>query len=193
MQELSRHFHFSDARSPLFQPTSFQKLPFRHHQVAQRTGHKLPLDDAELVFHLRPNSGLRAVLRTFLWCQLAVARSLRLSEIPRRRRYLREHGLLAGIGGVPPIPRLVAMQKIRQNPGVVDIGRRGHHRMDQLAATVHTNMRLLSMPKCHCLPLRVERISGSRTFVRFFVKPGASMMLASTIVPRFTFSPLSAR
>ena len=103
---------------------------------------ELPLDDAERVFHLCPYPGLRAVLRAFLRCQPAVARSLRLGEIPRRRRRLRQHGLLTRIGRVSPDPRLVTMQQVRQNPGVVDIRRRGHHRMDQLAATVHPDMRL---------------------------------------------------
>ncbi len=41
------------------------------------------------------------------------------------------------------------------------------------------------IPKCHWLPFFVWRISGSRSPALFLVARGASMMLASTIVPRF--------
>lgn len=119
LQEIPHHSHFSGARSLQFQPTSFQKSPSRHHPVAQRTDHKqpmsvlrqttvshlreseLPLDDAELMFHLRPYQGLRAVLRAFPLRQLAatVHPDMRLhAEVPlpalARRVHLRVPFLL---------------------------------------------------------------------------------------------------
>ncbi len=51
---------------------------------------ELPLDNAELVFHLRPHPGFVAIPRTLRLRQLAVAR---LGEILRIRRHLQDHGL----------------------------------------------------------------------------------------------------
>ena len=82
---------------------------------------ELPLDDAELVFHLRPHPGLVAFPRTLRLRQLAVERSLRLGEILRIRRRLQDHGFLTRIGRVPPC--LTAMQMVGQNPRIVGIGR----------------------------------------------------------------------
>ena len=144
--------NYLSVHSLQFQSPSFQyRLP--HHQVAQSTGHYLTmsvlrqptianLGKAELVFHLRPPPGLIAVLQTLRLRQLAVARTLFLGEILRIWCHLQDHGLLTRIGRIPPYRRLVAMQKIRQNPRIEDIGRRGDYRMNQLAATVHADMRL---------------------------------------------------
>ena len=44
------------------------------------------------------------------------------------------------------------------------------------------------IPKYHCALLRL-RACGSRSPLRFFVDDGASMMLASTIVPLFKGRP----
>ncbi len=45
------------------------------------------------------------------------------------------------------------------------------------------------MPKCHCLPLRVWCISGSRSPLLFLVDEGASISVASTMVPVPSFTP----
>ena len=44
-------------------------------------------------------------------------------------------------------------------------------------------------PKCHFEPFLTECISGSRCFPAFFRESGASMIVASTIVPPFTCLP----
>ena len=49
------------------------------------------------------------------------------------------------------------------------------------------------IPKCHSFPFFTWCISGSRSPVRFFVDAGASMMLASTIVPSLSLSPRDSR
>ena len=49
------------------------------------------------------------------------------------------------------------------------------------------------MPKYHWLPFFVWCISPSRSPSLFFVELGASMMLASTIVPRLSRWPRAAR
>jgi len=49
------------------------------------------------------------------------------------------------------------------------------------------------MPKCHWLPFFVWCISGSRSLSAFFVELGAAMIVASTIVPRFSSKPRSHR
>ena len=48
------------------------------------------------------------------------------------------------------------------------------------------------IPKCHSLPLRTWCISGSRAPSAFLVEVGASIIVASTIVPDFSKSRLSS-
>jgi len=49
------------------------------------------------------------------------------------------------------------------------------------------------IPKNHWFPFFVWCISGSRVRLRFFVELGASMIVASTIVPRHSSTPLPCR
>src|ERR1700730_3350116 len=49
------------------------------------------------------------------------------------------------------------------------------------------------MPKYHWLPFLVWCISGSRALAAFLVEDGGLMIVASTIVPVATFSPLASR
>ena len=49
------------------------------------------------------------------------------------------------------------------------------------------------IPKCHWFPFFVWCISGSRSPDRFLVDDGASMMLASTMVPSLSRSPCDSR
>src|SRR5262252_8415047 len=68
-----------------------------------------------------------------------------------------------------------------------------------VAWTAWISLLRLSTPKCafipkyHWFPFFVWCISGSRAFSAFFVEDGALMIVASTIVPVATFSPLVAR
>ena len=55
--------------------------------------------------------------------------------------------------------------------------------MHEAALRIHADV--VFMPKCHSPFFFVELMSGSRFFSSFFVLDGASMIVASTIVPFF--------
>jgi hypothetical protein len=74
----------------------------------------------------------------------------------------------------------------KQYRAVGNIGRRRHHRVDQLAAAV--DLECAFIPKYHWLPFLVLCISGSRALSAFLLDDGALMIIASTTVS--TFSPL---
>lgn len=131
-----------------------------HHQIAQRTSREqpvsilpqppvahlgeteLPLDDAKLVFHFRTHFGFVAVPGAFILCQRAVAMTFGLSEVFGPWRAVRDGLRLPLIGGVAPHPGFFAMEQVGQHLGIVNVRRRDHHRVNELGATVDTDMAL---------------------------------------------------
>ena len=63
-----------------------------------------------------------------------------VDKVSRSRRMLADHRPLAAIRLVAPHAGFVAVQQIGQHRAVGDIGRRRHHRVDQLAAAVDREM-----------------------------------------------------
>jgi len=135
---------------------------FRQSPVTHFGQSKPPLDDAELRFHLGPPSGLVAVSGAFLLAQLSVSAAPDLGEVPRIRRTRGNRCPLTGISGIAPHLSLVSMQQVGEHLRIVDIGRGGGRRMNQLGVTVNADLEL-----------------------------GAWMILASTRVLRKTFRPFS--
>jgi len=67
---------------------------------------------------------------------------LGLDETGGLGRVVLNHVALAAIGGIPPDPRLLAMEQFRQHLAVMYVRRRRRHRMDQLRPAVHADMGL---------------------------------------------------
>src|SRR5215469_2773894 len=110
------------------------------------------LDDPDGMLDFRPHFGFGAVLGALDRIDDAALSIPAVGEIPRPRRFPADHGALAAIGLVAPDAGFLAMQQLGQDPAVSGIGRRRHHRMDQLGAAVDAEMR---MPKYHWLPFLV--------------------------------------
>jgi len=102
-----------------------------------------------------------------------------------------KHFLLSGVSRVTPQPWLFTVQQILQYWESCTLA--------AVAATEWIILLLLSTPICafipkyHWFPFLVWCISGSLALSLFLVEVGALIMLASTMVPRLTFMPLSAR
>jgi len=62
-----------------------------------------------------------------------------IREVPRFRRMDRQKVLLAPIGLIAVDPPRFTVQRVRQHPGIVDVGGRGFDRMNQLGPTVDPN------------------------------------------------------
>ena len=103
---------------------------------------ELPFDDAKLVLHFRPNSGLVPVPAALVISQRPVAAALRLSEVLGPWRAISNGLFLSGIGRITPYPGFLPMKQVRQHLGIVHVGRGGDHRMNKLCATVHTDVGL---------------------------------------------------
>src|SRR5690242_4114551 len=65
-----------------------------------------------------------------------------IGEIAGLGRMLADHRPLSAVRLITPHPGLSPMQELGQYRAVRDIGRRRHHRMDQLGAAVDPEMRL---------------------------------------------------
>src|ERR1700730_16988681 len=89
-----------------------------------------------------PQFGLvRLFARSYLIHDTAVAVAT-IGEIPCLGRMLSDHRPLSAVGLIAPHAGLLSVQQIGQYRAVGDIGRRRGHRMDQLGAAVHPEMRL---------------------------------------------------
>ena len=70
------------------------------------------------------------------------ARALLVGEVLGVRRTAMDHVGLPGIGAIAPYPGFRPVQQVGQDLGVVHVGGRGHHRMDELGFTVHPDVGL---------------------------------------------------
>src|SRR5215470_4120920 len=159
--------------------------------IAQLGKAEHPLDDSDRMFNPGPHFGLGAVFRPLDLIDNTAVAVAAIGEIPGLGRALPDYRPLAAVSLITPHPGLVAVQQIGQHRAVGDIGRRGRHRVDQLAPAVDANMRLHpEVPLVSFLGLMHLGIAGLSAFL---VEDGALMMVASTIVPVATFRPFAAR
>jgi len=132
----------------------------RHVQIDQSAGHEQPvgvlvqtavtdlveaedaLEDEKRVFDLGADSRLGTVLRTLGVRQGLVAVAFLVRKILCSRGMLSDHPALPGVGRVAPDTSFLAMEQVGQQLAVMYIGCRGGYRMDQLAPTVHADVRL---------------------------------------------------
>lgn len=70
-----------------------------------------------------------------------IVRRLLLREVACTSGVLADHFALASIGRVTPYPPLLSMQQVGERLAVVHVGCARHHRVNQLAATVHADVR----------------------------------------------------
>ena len=101
---------------------------------------KLPFDDAELMFHLGSDSGFVPIPGALVLGQLPVAAALGLGEILGSWRVVGNSLPLAGVRGITPYSGLFSMKQIRENLGVVYVGRSSDHRVDKLRTAVDADV-----------------------------------------------------
>src|SRR5215813_542475 len=89
-----------------------------------------------------PHFGFGAVFRSLDLIDNTAVAVAAIGEIPGLGRALADYRPLAAVSLITPHPGLIAVQQIGQHRAVGDIGRRGRHRVDQLAPAVDANMRL---------------------------------------------------
>lgn len=87
-----------------------------------------------------PRSG--PVLLTLPLGQRLVTAALLIREVAGLRRCLADELLLTGVGRVAIDPALIAVQQLRDRMLVMHVGRRGHHRVDQLCLAIHADVGL---------------------------------------------------
>ena len=103
---------------------------------------KQSFDDTELM--LLPGTSARfiSVTGSLFIGQFPVAATFGLGEVLCVWCAVCQDRLLAGVGGVAPHSRLLPMEEVRKNLGIVHIGRGRDHRMNELRAAVDANMSL---------------------------------------------------
>src|SRR5262249_18264342 len=143
------------------------------------------------MFDAGPHVGFGAVFRPLDFVDDTAVTVAAIGETPGLGGMLPDYRPLAAVGLIPPHAGLLPMQQIGQHRTVGDIGRCGHHRMDQLGSAVDPKCAFI--PKYHWVPFFVWCISGSRCLSAFLVDDGALMIVASTIVPVASFSPFAAK
>lgn len=120
-----------------------QAIAVLHHAAITDLGKaKDALDDEKGMFNFGAHTRLPAILLLFPFGKSSVAKPLLVDEVTSLGCSLGDQLLLAGVGGVAIHPLLVAVQQLRDGVFVMHIGRRGHHRVDQLGLAVHAYMRL---------------------------------------------------
>lgn len=115
---------------------------FRQPTVADFVKAKLPLDNPELMLHTCPDARLVPVFRALVFSQLSVAAAFGLGKVLSKGGVIGDRLLLAGVGGVAPNPGFFAVKQVRQDLGVVYVGRCRDHRVNEPGFTVDANMRL---------------------------------------------------
>jgi hypothetical protein len=103
---------------------------------------KHALDDPDRMLDLGPHLRFVAVFRALNRIDDTAMTVAAIGEVPGLGRVLPDHRPLATVSLITPHAGLVAVQQIGQHRAVGDIGRRRHHRVDQLAAAVDPEMRL---------------------------------------------------
>src|SRR5690554_778534 len=168
-------------------------LVFLQSSIANLAVAKVTLDRQERVFDLRPNTGFESLDPVSdAGCGQVRPPSWAHRHLPVHRTIPVFFALIdPRVTGIP--------QTWRSSPCS---NRSATFRSCSLAAVVSmlwisprvsSTPMCIFMPKCHWLPLRVWCISGSRAFSRFLVELGASMMVASTIVPSLSIRPALAK
>lgn len=153
---------------------------------------ELALDDSVGMLSLSPDFRLLVVGRTFFISQLAMPAAFLLGKILGPRSSLSNDILLASISRITPDSRFITMQQITQDGRVMHVGGRCRHTVDQLRLAIDTGVRFHTKVPLVALASLVH-LRISRSFLWFLVELGALMMVASTIVPRLTLMPFSAR
>src|ERR1700730_2339194 len=184
-------------------------MPAYHEQIGQRAGHEQamrvllqpaiaylgkaehPLDDPDRMFDPGPHFRLGAVFRPLDLIDNTAVAVAAIGEIAGVGRMLSDLWALAAVCLIPPRAGLLPMQQLGQYRAVGDIGRRGHHRTDQLGSAVDPEMRL--HPEIPLVALLRLMHLGIARLAAFLVDDGALMIVASTIVPVATFSPFDAK
>src|SRR5690606_19041594 len=141
---------FSSARPQQVLPSAEQVCQrARHLQSMQVLGQSAianlveaeqTLDHIEAVFDLGAHLRLGPITTALLLTQWVIGRRVLLRKVTRMSGALANHFALTAIGRVAPHPTLFSMQQVGQCLAVVYVGRAGNHRVDQLAATVHTDV-----------------------------------------------------
>lgn len=150
-----------------------------------------PLEYMKRMLHPSPHPRLGTVPRPIPGRQWTIPAALVVGKILRLRRTGPDRLALTTVGRIPPEPRLLPVQQIRQQLAIVHIGRRGGHSVDHPVLAVHPDVRLYAEVPLVALPGLVHL--GSRCLSRFLVELGALIMVASTMVPVLTFSPFSCK
>jgi hypothetical protein len=147
-----------------------------------------PLAHHERLFDFRPDLRLRPVFGPRLLTQRSMATRVGLNEALSMGRVVRQSVTVSARDGIPPHPCLLAMPRLRQHLTVRDSDRHGHDQMTQLRLTVHAERGPSYRNPTGC-PSSSAASSAPAPWCNFFVKLGAVMMVASTMVPRLTVSP----
>ncbi len=103
---------------------------------------KLAFDDTELVFHLCPDAGFVSVPGSFIFSQFSVAAALRLSEVFGSWGVIGYCLPLTAVRRISPYARFLTMEQIGKNLRIVDVSRCCDHGMNELCATVDTDVGL---------------------------------------------------
>ena len=103
---------------------------------------KHSLDDPDRMLDFSPHLRFASVFRPLDLVHNTAVAIAPVDKVSRSQCVLTDHRPLAAVGLVTLHPGLLPMQEIRQDRAVGDIGRRRRHRVDQLAAAVHPEMRL---------------------------------------------------
>ena len=99
-------------------------------------------DDAESMFHATADPEIYAITSALYLAYDALVTVTPVREVLRLRGMLSAGIALALVGRVARDPGLLAMEKIGQDLGVMDIGGSGDYRMDDLGLAVDPDMRL---------------------------------------------------
>ncbi len=110
--------------------------------VAYLSESKDALDDEKEMLNLGPNLGLRPVLLLFHLAQWPVTSAFAIGEITGPGRTLAKRFRLSTVGRIAPDTGFFPVQQVGQHLAVMDIGRRGDHRVNQCRFAVHVNVRL---------------------------------------------------
>ena len=115
---------------------------FRQPTVADFVEAKLPFDNAELMFHTCPDARLVPVFRALFFSQLSVATAFGLGKVLSAGRVIGNGLPLASIGGVAPNSGFFAVKEVRQDLGIVYVGRCRDNRVNESGFAVDADMRL---------------------------------------------------
>jgi len=101
---------------------------------------KLALHDAEGMFHSRTNSGFSTVKVALSFRQCLVAATFLLSQIQCIGSRFVDRVTFSTVSRITKDQLFLAMQQVANDDRVVNIGARGHHRVNQLGFRIHANM-----------------------------------------------------